>query len=70
MGKDDVDENGGFDAGCLGGGCEGQSTLLASNRIAGCRIVFHIVLDVCAKNTHCGPTPRVSPSVTLHNKLH
>ena len=53
MGKD---ENGGFDAGCLGGGwvCEGQSTLLASNRnIVGYSIAFQIVLNGWAKNTFC-----------------
>ena len=49
MGKD---ENGAFDAGCLGGGwvCEGQNTLLALNRnIVGYSIAFQIVLDGCAK---------------------
>ena len=60
MGKDDVNENGGFDAGCLGGGCEGQSTLLASNRIGCCRIVFHIVWDVCANIVLQVATPSVT----------
>ena len=49
MGKD---EHGAFDAGCLGGGwvCEGQSTLLASNRnIVGYSIAFQIVLNGWAK---------------------
>ena len=33
----------GFDVGCLGGGSQGQNTLLALNYTAGCSIAFRIV---------------------------